>query len=185
LATRSVSGSVSAIHHRIDVNTLEHHPASELKLNEIGVCTLAVNAPIVFDPYRRNKTCGSFIVIDRLTNVTVGAGMIMGDAGDDADWLPVTAAERAARFAQTPSSIVLHGDDARQTAYRLERKLFDTGHASTVLELADEHLINEIKNTGLLCLCVQVNVTADFSFDCGEYGLDEIYAALKQHGVLR
>ncbi|MDO9139657.1 MAG: sulfate adenylyltransferase subunit CysN, partial [Methylobacter sp.] len=80
LATRSVSGSVSLIHHRIDVNTLEHHDANELKLNEIGHCTVAVNAPVVFDPYQRNKTTGSFIVIDRLTNITVGAGMITGDA---------------------------------------------------------------------------------------------------------
>ncbi len=77
LATRSVSGSVASIHHRIDVNTLEHHDADELKLNEIGLCTVAVNAPVVFEPYKRNKSTGSFIVIDRLTNVTVGAGMIV------------------------------------------------------------------------------------------------------------
>jgi len=68
LATRSVSGSVSMIHHRIDVNTLEHHDANELKLNEIGTCTIAVNASVVFDPYQRNKTTGSFIVIDRPTD---------------------------------------------------------------------------------------------------------------------
>jgi sulfate adenylyltransferase large subunit len=59
LATRSVSGSVSMIHHRIDVNTLEHHDADALNLNEIGSCTVAVNAPVVFDAYKRNKTTGS------------------------------------------------------------------------------------------------------------------------------
>ena len=139
LATRGVSGSVSMIHHRIDVNTLEHHDANELKLNEIGSCTVAVNAPVVFDPYKRNLTTGSFIIIDRLTNVTVGAGMITGDASVE-EWSQVTAEERATRFSQTASVIVLSGNNAKQTAYHLERKLFDTGHAVTVLEHANDEL---------------------------------------------
>ncbi|MDT4288900.1 sulfate adenylyltransferase subunit CysN [Methylomonas sp. MO1] len=185
LATRSVSGSVSMIHHRIDVNTLEHHDAMELKLNEIGSCTVTVNAPVVFDPYKRNKTTGSFIVIDRLTNVTVGAGMITGDASAE-DWSPVSAAERAIRFSQTASIIALSGTNAQQVAYQLERKLFDTGHATTVLEQANDALANAIKNAGLLCLCLDEKpAAADLSFDCDQYNVDEIYVALKNREVIR
>ncbi|MGR8932677.1 MAG: elongation factor 1-alpha C-terminal domain-related protein, partial [Gammaproteobacteria bacterium] len=183
LATRSVSGSISMIHHRIDVNTLEHHDANELKLNEIGHCTVAVNAPVVFDPYKLNKATGSFIVIDRLTNITVGAGMISGDASED-DWAHVSAEERATRFGQIASVITLSGGDAKQTAYHLERKLFDTGHASTVLESANNDLATAVKNAGLLCLCLDGPVQADVSFNCNEYNIDEIYAALKNRGLI-
>jgi hypothetical protein len=200
LATRSVSGSVSVIHHRIDVNTLEHHDANELKLNEIGSCTVVLNAPVVFDPYKRNLTTGSFIVIDRLTNVTVGAGMITGDARAE-EWSQVTAEERATRFSQTASVIVLSGNNAKQTAYHLERKLFDTGHTSTVLENAfatapgitstpesnqfNDALANAIKNAGLLCLCLNFKpAAADLTFDCDEYGVDDLYAALKNHALI-
>ncbi|WP_347988376.1 sulfate adenylyltransferase subunit CysN [Methylomonas sp. AM2-LC] len=183
LATRSVSGSVSLIHHRIDVNTLEHHDANELKLNEIGSCTVSVNAPVVFDPYKRNKSSGSFIIIDRLTNVTVGAGMISGDASAE-EWSPVTAEERATRFAQTPTSIVFLGTQAKQYAYQLERKLFDTGHACTILENADLTLINAVKQAGLLCLCLDTQAATDISFDCGEFSVDDIYVELKKRSVL-
>ncbi len=184
LATRSVSGSVSMIHHRIDVNTLEHHDANELKLNEIGSCTVTVNAPVVFDSYKRNLAAGSFIVIDRLTNATVGAGMITGDANAER-WLQVTAEERATRFGQTASIIVLNGDNAKQTAYRLERKLFDTGHAVTVLEQSTDELAIAVKNAGLFCLCLDHKAsTADLAFDCEEYLADDIYSVLKNHGLI-
>ncbi|MFW5444121.1 MAG: sulfate adenylyltransferase subunit CysN, partial [Methylococcaceae bacterium] len=59
LATRSVSGSISSINYRIDVNTLDHHDTNELKLNEIASCTVSVNAPVVFDPYNQNKGTGA------------------------------------------------------------------------------------------------------------------------------
>ncbi|MCQ8130201.1 sulfate adenylyltransferase subunit CysN [Methylomonas rivi] len=184
LATRSVSGSVSLIHHRIDVNTLEHHDANELKLNEIGHCTLAVNAPVVFDPYKRNKTTGSFIVIDRLTNITVGAGMITGDASEE-DWTPVSAEERATRFGQIASVIGLSGGNAQQAAYQLERKLFDTGHAATILETGGDELVTAIKQAGLLCLYLDSKpAQADVSFNSDEYTVDEIYAALKNRGLI-
>jgi sulfate adenylyltransferase large subunit len=70
------TGSLTGIDYQIDVNTLEHNQASELHLNEIGLCEFSLNKPVVFDSYKRNRTTGAFIVIDRLTNVTIGAGMI-------------------------------------------------------------------------------------------------------------
>lgn len=184
LATRIVSGSISMIQHRIDVNTLEHHDANELKLNEIGRCTVVVNAPVVFDPYNSNKTTGSFIVIDRLTNITVGAGMINGDACEEA-WIKVSAEERSNRYAQTAAIIVLNGSNAKQFAYHLERRLFDNGHAATVLEQPNDELANTIKNAGLLGLCI-VNqpLRIDIAFDCDHQSIDDIYAMLKSRRVI-
>ena len=184
LATRSVSGSVSMIHHRIDVNTLEHHDANALNLNEIGSCTVAVNAPVVFDAYKRNKTTGSFIIIDRLTNVTVGAGMITGEANAE-EWSAVSAEERATRFGQSASIIGLTGSNAKQLAYQLERKLFDTGHATTILEQGNDELAAAIKNAGLIGLSLTDAVTVnDLSFNSNEHDVDSIHAALKQAGVI-
>ena len=110
--------------------------------------------------------------------------MISGDAGKE-DWLPVTAEERATRFGQTASIIALSGGNAKQVAYRLERKLFDTGHAATVLEHINSDLAAALKHAGLLCLTPDGKASAtDIAFDCDEYTVDEIYAALKNRGVI-
>ena len=184
LATRSVSASVAMIDYRIDVNTLEQFPAKQLNLNEIAACTLALNAPVVFDPYQRNKGMGGFIVIDRLSNVTVGAGMIVDEAGGQ-DWSAVTAEERATRFAQTASIIAFKGAQAKDLAYQLERKLFDTGHASIVLEQANDELTIAIKNAGLIGLCLDSSLLSlDMVFDSSVDSLDEIYRQLRERGVI-
>lgn len=78
-ATKTVSGSVSNINHKIDVNTLEESEALHLNLNEIGVCDIALTQDIACDPYTTNRSTGAFIVIDRMTNGTVGAGMIISN----------------------------------------------------------------------------------------------------------
>ncbi|NOQ64760.1 MAG: sulfate adenylyltransferase subunit CysN [Methyloprofundus sp.] len=184
LATRSVSGSIANIQHRIDVNTLEHHDATELQLNEIGLCTVSVNSPVVFDAYTTSKGTGSFIIIDRLTNVTVGAGMIAGHS--ELELSHVTKEERAARFSQTALSIALIGSESEQVAYQLERKLFDNGHAATVLtgELKNtDEAIAVIKNAGLICLCT-ASAACDLSLDTDKLSLDQIHLALKEHKVI-
>ncbi|MGZ8176147.1 sulfate adenylyltransferase subunit CysN [Methylobacter sp.] len=184
LATRSVSGSVAMIHHRIDVNTLEHHDATELHLNEIGSCTVSVNAPVVFDPYLSHKGTGAFIIIDRLTNGTVGAGMITGGTEEES-LQPVSPAERAARFSQTATAIALTGSASKEVAYQLERKLFDNGHAATVLETQNTSLIVAIKNAGLICLCVNYSPNlADIGFDSDTQAVDDIYSALKNQKII-
>jgi bifunctional enzyme CysN/CysC len=184
LATRSVSGSIALIHHRIDVNTLEHHDAVDLQLNEIGSCTLAVNAPVVFDAYKNNKGTGAFIIIDRLTNGTVGAGMITG-ASDDENQHTVSTEERAARYSQKPVAISLSGVASLDIAYKLERKLFDNGHATTVLETTNAELISAIKKAGLICLCVTDSVDfSDLHFDTNQEAIDDIYSALKDQKVV-
>jgi bifunctional enzyme CysN/CysC len=183
LATRSVYGSISLIHHRIDVNTLEHHDANELKLNEIGSCTVSVNATVVFDPYKNSKWTGSFIIIDRLTNGTVGAGMITGIT-DDEEFLPVSAADRSARFSQTATAIALTGTNGKVFAYQLERKLFDNGHAAAVLETPSAILIEAFKDAGLLCLCVENSALAEMSFDTRKQSIDDVYAVLKDQKII-
>jgi bifunctional enzyme CysN/CysC len=184
LATRSVSGSISTLHHRIDVNTLEHHDANDLNLNEIGSCSLSVNAPVVFDTYQKSKGTGSFIIIDRLSNVTVGAGMITGIT-DSSDFKSVSVEERTARFSQIATAIALNGANAQQTVYQLERHLFDNGHAATVLETFNPLFISVIKQAGLICLTVNVEAShVDISFDCDKQDIDTIYNTLKSQKII-
>jgi bifunctional enzyme CysN/CysC len=73
---RSVSATVSPLKHKINVNTLEHTAAERLELNDIGVCELELDQPIVFEPYAESRALGGFILIDRIANRTVGAGLI-------------------------------------------------------------------------------------------------------------
>jgi sulfate adenylyltransferase large subunit len=74
--TRSARAVIDTIEHRVDVNTLEREPATELALNETGRVRLRASEPLVVDPYSRNRATGSFILIDEATGDTVGAGMV-------------------------------------------------------------------------------------------------------------
>ena len=142
LGTRILSGQVSTIRNRIDVNTLEENPAPELGLNEIGLVEVTLEQRVCFDGYKDNRTTGSFIVIDRLSNVTVGAGMIHcaqqpHSATAAFGNIHVTKEERAARYGQKPATIMfigVSGSGKSTLAHGLERKLFDRGRTSTVLD---------------------------------------------------
>ncbi|NLY58402.1 MAG: sulfate adenylyltransferase subunit CysN [Gammaproteobacteria bacterium] len=137
-------GSFSRIHFRQDVNTLEKEGASELALNEIARVELSLERPIAFDDYRANRTTGAFIVIDRMTNGTVGAGMIVaegaagqGGSGTPDEFAHVSPVERAERFGQEPVTLLftgLSGAGKSTLAYAVERRLFDRGRASYVLD---------------------------------------------------
>lgn len=76
LGTRTVSASITEPKYKVNVNTLEHLAAKQLELNEIGVCNIALDRAVPFDAYRDNRDTGGFILIDRMTNNTVGAGML-------------------------------------------------------------------------------------------------------------
>jgi sulfate adenylyltransferase subunit 1 len=76
--SRTARAVVEQLEHRIDVNTLVHEPAEELRLNEIGRVRLRCSTPLIVDPYSHNRTTGSFILIDETSNDTVGAGMVLG-----------------------------------------------------------------------------------------------------------
>jgi bifunctional enzyme CysN/CysC len=142
-ATSYVPGSIASIAHKIDVNTLEQGAASSLQLNEIGRVKVSLDAPIALDGYAQNRTTGSFIVIDRLTNGTVGAGMIIADplahgsTGHHGALAHVSTEERAIRFGQQPATVLftgLSGAGKSTLAYAVERKLFDMGRAVYVLD---------------------------------------------------
>jgi sulfate adenylyltransferase subunit 1 len=81
-ATKFIPGSVTEVEYQIDVNSLEHKDSVRLALNEIGIGKIKLTQPVACDPYTKNRTTGAFIIIDRLTNGTVGAGMVI-DAIDD------------------------------------------------------------------------------------------------------
>jgi bifunctional enzyme CysN/CysC len=76
LATQTVSATVQAPKYQINVNTMEHLAVKTLTMNAIGVCTLATDRPIVFESYEMNHDLGGFILIDKLSNATVAAGML-------------------------------------------------------------------------------------------------------------
>jgi sulfate adenylyltransferase subunit 1 (EFTu-like GTPase family) len=74
--TRTTRARVEQLDYRVDVNTLEHQLADELALNEIGRVRIRTGSPLIVDPYSRNRTTGSFILIDEASNDTVAAGMV-------------------------------------------------------------------------------------------------------------
>ena len=76
IGTKTVTATVAPIKHKLNIETMEHVAAEQLLLNEIGVVELELDRPIAFDPYRDNRDSGGFILIDRLTNNTLGAGML-------------------------------------------------------------------------------------------------------------
>ena len=148
--TRQIPAKVTSIRYRVDVNTLRHEPAKTLGLNEIGRGELSLTEPIVFDPYQANRELGGLILIDRLSNATVAAGMaLLPQRSVAAPWdesphgelhvaiSRVAAAEREARLGQRPATVLLTGlAKAGKTAvaHAVERKLFDAGGLATVLD---------------------------------------------------
>jgi sulfate adenylyltransferase subunit 1 len=98
LAGRVVPGSVERILQRTDVNSLEAYAADQLALNEIGLCRVRLDAPVIFDAYRSSRYTGSFIVIDRMSNATVACGMI--DSAVQVESLPVDSDSELERLQQ-------------------------------------------------------------------------------------
>ena len=76
VGTKTVSATITDIKYQVNVNTMEHMAAKKLELNGIGVCTVSLDQSIAFDPYKENQDTGGYILIDRLSNYTVGAGLL-------------------------------------------------------------------------------------------------------------
>jgi bifunctional enzyme CysN/CysC len=131
---------------------LRRTEAATLKLNEIGRCQIALNQAICFDAYRRNRGTGAIIALDRMSNGTVGAGMILDRTTSDrrdywqdeptsqhlqASQGQVTADEWSLRLRQLPTTLLLTGltgSGKTTIAYALERRLFDGGHLAAVID---------------------------------------------------
>jgi len=150
----TVQGEISTLRYKVNVNSLHRESAVELRLNEIGRVVVTLNRPLLYDEYSRNRAIGSFIVIDRLNNSTVGAGMIIhrrpnellvtrkAAAGTKSTHIHrhsgvVTLEDRMRRLKQRPATVWLTGlpKSGKSTiAYALEKRLFDMGYTAHVLD---------------------------------------------------
>ena len=137
----TVPAQVTALKYKVNVNTLQHEPAKTLTLNEIGVCNLSLDKAISFDPYRENRATGNFILIDRMTNATVGAGMIdfALRRATNVHWqaLQVTREVRCDLKGQRPCVIWLtglSGSGKSTIANALEQKLCELGRHTMLLD---------------------------------------------------
>ncbi|MBN1555710.1 MAG: sulfate adenylyltransferase subunit CysN [Phycisphaerae bacterium] len=153
-STNLVRGQFVNLRYRVDPNELHRQDAEELGLNEIGRVELNLMRPIMFDEYKRNRQTGCFIVIDPVTNVTVGAGMVInrsmkrGGSAPGASASPVsknitrhtgaiTSRDRASLLGSAPRTFWLtglSGSGKSTVAYELERELFSAGRACYVLD---------------------------------------------------
>jgi bifunctional enzyme CysN/CysC/sulfate adenylyltransferase subunit 1 len=125
---RTVRARLHQIRYRVDINTLEQVPAKKLDMNDIAAVDVKTTLPLFFDPYRLNRITGSFIVIDPLTNATVGAGIIertIQEQPHASHRRHSTREERILRFGHPPAAVWLKGRP--HVAELLERRLFDDG----------------------------------------------------------
>ncbi|MBP0050092.1 sulfate adenylyltransferase subunit CysN [Marinobacterium sp. AK62] len=173
LSTTRTPGRVSAIHHAIDVNTLQQSPTASLGLNEIAQVEIQLETPVVADDYKRHKGTGSFIIVDRLTNATVAAGMVIGQDADAGsielhNTSALTTEARARRFGQQAALVSLSGADsttADTLLYTLEQQLFAQGRMPIVLREGQLEQAESLKAAGLLLLTDVDTAAADLSID--------------------
>jgi bifunctional enzyme CysN/CysC len=141
LGTRSVSGSITRIRHRVDINSFEHVPAETLGVNDVAAVSVSLTAPIAVERFADVPELGGFIVIDRLTNATVGVGMVESavQASTNIVWhdLAVDRAARAAMKGQQPAAIWftgLSGAGKSTVANLVDRKLHALSRHTFILD---------------------------------------------------
>ena len=146
IGTKTTQATVREIHHRQDVNSLATEATDRLELNEIGLCSFTLASPVAFDPYATLPATGAFILIDRVSDVTVGAGMIRrgsrsatASRATNVTWhdTQVSKAIRAAQKEQTPKVIWftgLSGAGKSTIANALEQKLVALGKHTYLLD---------------------------------------------------
>jgi bifunctional enzyme CysN/CysC len=145
-ATATLAATPESISHQIDVNTLEHHHVEQLGLNDIGLVRWRLSKPCAFDAYSEHRQTGSFAVIDRISNLTVGAGMIvrpvtdtLTDKSSNVVWHEhrIAKSQRAGQKSQRPAVLWftgLSGAGKSSVANALETALFQRGHHSYLLD---------------------------------------------------
>jgi bifunctional enzyme CysN/CysC len=141
LGSQIVPATVAPLKYRININTLEHVAARRLDLNDIGVCGIELARPVVFEPYAENPEMGGFILIDRLTNNTVGAGMLQFALrrSDNVHWqyFDVDKRARADLKAQKPCVLWftgLSGAGKSTIANLVEKRLTALGRHTYLLD---------------------------------------------------
>lgn len=140
-ANKTVEGVFTALKNRVNVNTLEEMAAKKLDLNEIGVCTISLTERIAFDPFETGRETGAFIVIDRMSNNTIGAGMINFALrrASNIHWqaMDVNKVTRSEMKAQTPVALWftgLSGSGKSTIANIIEKRLVALGHHTYTLD---------------------------------------------------
>ncbi|MDP9170946.1 MAG: sulfate adenylyltransferase subunit CysN [Acidobacteriota bacterium] len=149
--SHQVRGVVRGINFRVDVNTLARASATRLELNEIGEISIETHHPLYFDSYALNRVTGAFIVVDPLSNETLGAGMIVGIEGKEETRGQVSEADRTARFGH--ASAVIAVEDA-ESALLLERELFERGAAVAVVTSLDANAAQLAIAAGLIVIVI-------------------------------
>jgi bifunctional enzyme CysN/CysC len=141
VGTKTVPATITALKYRIDVGTREHLAARTLTLNDLAFCNVSTAVPVAFDPYEQNRATGSFIIIDRFTNHTVGAGMIAFGLrrGTNIHWQPLLVGKsaRAALKHQSPAILWftgLSGAGKSTIANIVEQRLHAAGHHTMLLD---------------------------------------------------
>jgi bifunctional enzyme CysN/CysC len=141
VGTNTVLATISPLKYKLDIDSLEHLAADELALNEIGGCELALDRPIAFDPYSASRDMGGFVLVDRITNQTVGAGMLNFELrrSQTVKWQATAVAkgERAHLKGQRPCVLWLTGLPAAgksTIANLVERKLHGLGRHTYMLD---------------------------------------------------
>jgi bifunctional enzyme CysN/CysC len=139
--TDQANTTITELKYRVDVNSFAHQAAKSLDLNEVGVCNLSTQAPIAFDTYAENRTTGAFVLIDRISNATVGAGMIVHALrrASNVHWqaLDVDKSARADLKHQKPAVLWftgLSGSGKSTIANLLEKKLHASGRHTYILD---------------------------------------------------
>ncbi|WP_180043363.1 MULTISPECIES: sulfate adenylyltransferase subunit CysN [unclassified Acinetobacter] len=159
VGTQTVPAKVTAIHYRTNVNTLEQVQVEQLELNAIANVTIEFDAPVVFDRYQDSRYTGSFIFIDRLNNVTIGAGMVEACVEWTAHSTPVTAEDRAARLGQKPAAVCVPSQ-ALEQAQALESLLIHQGIVAIAKAGLDAAQVALLRETGIVVIS-DVNSGAD------------------------
>jgi bifunctional enzyme CysN/CysC len=139
--TQWANATVSALKHKINVDNLDHIAGRDLSLNEVGYCNLSFSRPLVFDPYAQNRHTGGFILVDKLTNNTVGAGMFQFALrrATNVHWqaLDVDRKTRAAQKGQKPCCLWftgLSGSGKSTVANLLDKRLNALGRHTYILD---------------------------------------------------
>jgi bifunctional enzyme CysN/CysC len=137
----AATATIAPLKYKVDVNALEHLAATKLELNEIGVCAVELDRMIAFDPYAENRETGGFILIDRITNETVGAGLLHFALRRSANvhWqaIDVDKAARSALSGQRPALVWLtglSGAGKSTIANLVESRLHSLGHHTYLLD---------------------------------------------------
>ncbi len=141
---QTVKARITAIKHKVDIETLNERPATSLELNEIAVVVVEADCPLIVDPYAQNRTTGSFILIDPASNATVGAGMIRSVVAGDQQTF-------ASREQQLVSGLVVLGQRS-QLAAILESKLLGIGVAVVRTHVQSQDTWRALLHAGVVTL---------------------------------